>query len=914
MIRLLRPLAKRARFMPTKQFPQHGRENLTALFAISYFDSSPGLFRTAVSSCLSSAALESSENQTTRNTVEHQYSASLASQVERLKRIRNVGILAHVDAGKTTVTERMLALAGVVHRAGSVDTGDTVTDFLPAERERGITIQSAAISFEWKTKDNVTVHLIDTPGHVDFSVEVNRSVAVLDGAVLVVDAVAGVQAQTETVWRALRRPWVHSFFTNNHLEDKDDSHDIDVYDHEPLPCLALVNKMDKDGSHFGNAIQSLKNKLQGANPIPIQIPLFWTSNLPPPKQGESFDFNNIVAVPINQKNSQEGSFVGTLDLVNLRLIVWPDVPMSSVGNIEQCSPMVFKLDSSHEHLLQAAKRARTDLIAALADVDETMADYFLMEDDPPNTEIHHALRRATLSRKALPVLASAALRGKGVEPVLDAVADFLPHPLDRMPPALLQLDHATENDDKKNKKKQKKAKAENTSVGTKYALGHPLHPSLLAMAFKVIHMKGRGGSGDGRVVFARVYSGKLQTRDTVKCITPVMQKQMSDTSHHSKPRVERIGAMLELAGGRFDNLEDGICYSGDVCALVGLKTVVTGDTILLQETAKHSKVTQNVCLAGVAAPRPVLTVRLEVENSQEEAKLSHALACLTVEDPSLVVEQTESTTLLSGLGELHIEVTADRLMREYGIAVSIGAPSVAYRETVTQAVETDGLYQYDRTIGGTRLEGSVHLRLEPMEAALNSHVLTLQDPVVVLGPQARSFLEVDPDDEEDEIIYTSEVAKALIAGLQGALRRGALGPYALGNVKCTVINVDAKGGLSSLQALPGSIRAAAANAVTNLLSRFARTSCSVMEPTMSVEVTAPSSMVGSILSDLNTRRGLIGDVVLGDNAHSKTLIRADVPLAEILGYAGSLRSLTGGEATFTAEYKGHVLCDKSVTR
>ena len=323
------------------------------------------------------------------------------AEIRRLTHLRNVGILAHVDAGKTTVTERMLALAGVVRRAGSVDDGNTVTDYLPAERERGITIQSAAISFEWgwhnnRTGDdydannNVTVHLIDTPGHVDFSVEVNRSVAVLDGAVLVVDAVAGVQAQTETVWKALTRPSL-----NNHDPSKLQSAMSQDHVHEPLPCLALINKMDKEGCHFGNAISSLRRKLPGANPIPIQIPLFRSSD----KHQTSLLGPSIVAISPEDMGSTTGEFIGVVDLIHMRAIVWPDVPLSNggVNNVELCVPSVIPLlkSDSHPHdpvnpecqVTREALAARTELVAALADVDESIEEYFLNEEDPNNAEV-----------------------------------------------------------------------------------------------------------------------------------------------------------------------------------------------------------------------------------------------------------------------------------------------------------------------------------------------------------------------------------------------------------------------------------------------------------------------------------------------------------------------------------------------
>jgi elongation factor G len=557
-----------------------------------------------------------------------------SAEIRRLTHLRNVGILAHVDAGKTTVTERMLALAGVVRRAGSVDDGNTVTDYLPAERERGITIQSAAISFEWSwhnnrtgddydPNDNVTVHLIDTPGHVDFSVEVNRSVAVLDGAVLVVDAVAGVQAQTETVWRAMTRPSL-----NNHDPSNPSSQD---HVHEPLPCIALINKMDKEGCHFGNAITSLRHKLPGANPVPIQMPLFRSSN----KNDTSLLDSDIVAIPPEDMGTTPGEFTGVVDLIHMRAIVWPDVPVSSGGidNVELYAPTVVPLlkSDSHPHepvdsecqVTREALVARAELVASLADVDESIEEYFLNEEDPNNAEIRSALRRATLERRALPVMAGAALKARGIEPLLDSIADLLPSPLDRMPPALTVLEE--------NAKQQQQGT--NKDVLRKITLGHPLHPSLLAFAFKVVHMKGRGGSGDGRVVFARVYSGQLKDRDSVRVISPPVVGESPE-----KPRTERIGGMLELAGGRFDNMEGGSCNSGDVCALVGLKSVVTGDTIMLasesnkkgKRKGKKQAVDKNVCLAGVASPPPVLTVRFEAESSRA-ADPSHRRASASVD-------------------------------------------------------------------------------------------------------------------------------------------------------------------------------------------------------------------------------------------------------------------------------------------
>jgi len=852
---------------------------------------------------------------------------ALVAEIQRLAHLRNVGILAHVDAGKTTVTERMLALAGVVRSAGNVDDGNTVTDFLPAERERGITIQSAAISFDWgwhntlpnhhhfspedddyEQNDCVRVQLIDTPGHIDFSVEVNRSVAVLDGAVLVVDAVAGVQAQTETVWRAITRPsW------NNHALQEDEAAPPRRQDHahEPLPCLALINKMDKDGSHFGKAIESLRDKLPGAYPIAIQIPLFRTGRDGSLREASIRGSNDalpsyLVAVPPEELHSVNGEFVGVVDLIHMRAIIWPD-HTAGAADVENCIPNVVNLlkPESHDSLrpdcqvTQVALKARTNLIEDLANVDPAIEEFYLNDEDISNAELRLALRRATMAHKAVPVMAGAALKGKGIEPLLDAVADFLPSPLDRMPPALNRLGEDSSS-------------ALPAGIPEKrITLGHPLHSSLLALAFKVVHMKGRGGSGDGRVVFARVYSGQLKERESIQIVSPPALGEAPE-----KPREERVGGMLELAGGRFNNVEGGLCKSGEVCALVGLKTVMTGDTILLTSDminssgkGKKAKCSQDlVCLAGVASPKPVITVRLEAETSGEQQRLSEALQLMSVEDPSLVVEETDSSTLLSGLGELHIEVTLDRLYREHGLQVMVGPPAVAYRETVEDTIESPGgLLEYDRTIGGTRLQGAVHLVISPSQIDSSSSCVMLSEPVVTVGAKARGFLGFNVDLTEEELLKKSDLARALIRGCQGALKRGPLKSVAMANLVCHIEDVDSEGGLAALKALPGALQAAAANAVATTL-REHKHSCTVLEPTMSVEITLPNGMVGGVLSDLNGRRGTASDVIVGDDAQAKSLMRGEVPLAEILGYANSLRSLTGGEGAFTAEYKGHSPC------
>jgi len=901
-------------------------------------------------------------------------------------------------------------LAGVVRHVGRVDTGNTVTDYLPQERERGITIQSAAIQFDWgwhhnhhhhnhhhkekelhpetgraatdrddddddgstsssaadlsidPANDRVRIALIDTPGHVDFSVEVHRSVAVLDGAILVVDAVAGVQAQTETVWRAMQ-------------------------DHSPagnaLPSLLVVNKMDKEGCNYANAIQSIRDKLPGANPLPIQLPLFRLEQPPSPDYNNAMNLPNLVVVGAGNGGSSSlkygsscsnnaadrysgmGEFVGVLDLIHMRAIVYPETNSNSSKSVEECVPDVYPLllgggssstwDSNPEGdtlidldcpITQAALEARHDLVEQLAGDcgDGRMEEYYLEDAMPSPRTLQRSVRAATLNHTALPVLAAAALRGKGIEPLMDSIADLLPSPLDRPAPCLISnnMDQSADDD---------LSALRPASELTDYhdTLGHPMNQDLLAFAFKVCHLQGgRGGSGDGRVVFCRVYSGTLKERDVLHVVSPPTKGDEGLVAM-SEPRKERVGGMLELKGGLFTNKENGVCHSGEVCALVGLKSVVTGDTLVLAKKKNQSKKQQKkndksnatgttknsiVCLAGVASPKPVLQVRLEAETQQEQVRLSECLQLLAVEDPSLHIEESESGTLLSGLGELHVEITLDRLHREFGLSVQQGNPRVAYRETLLEGVETNngGLLQFDRTVGDTRLQAAVHLRLEPDSSIGNlcnsdeGEAYLPHEPIVTVGPKVLEYLQLKPNGTNEEYMSKCSVYKALVQGCQGALRRGPLGSYAMANVKCHVEAIDADDGLTGLQALPGALRAAAMHAIGRTLGEQAMEQGHVrlLEPTMSVEVSCPNDMVGTVLSDLTSRRGTIGDVLTGNHnnsesggsvassvVHQKTLVRGLVPLKEILGYANILRSITGGEGSFTAEYKGHSVCSSS---
>ncbi|KAL7561224.1 hypothetical protein ACA910_004146 [Epithemia clementina (nom. ined.)] len=596
----------------------------------------------------------------------------------------------------------------------------------------------------------------------------------------------------------------------------------------------------------------------------------------------------------------------------MRVVVWPDhkTCQNDISIVENCIPTVIPLWTDDHELLypdcsisQVAVRARTDLVGAMADVDEGIEELYLNEQDPTTADLRQAIRRATISHRILPVMAAAAVQGKGIEPCLDAIADFLPSPIDRMSPSLTNL-----------REKQKKRPVNEFPLSeidrrNQVTLGHCFHPTLLALAFKVLHMKGRGGSGDGRVVFARVYSGKIRCRDVVHIVRPPAPGEQSQA-----PRTERVGGMLELT--HFCNLENGEALSGDVCALVGLKSVVTGDTIMMApprgKKPKGESVEYAYC-AGVTSPKPVLTVKLEAESTSEQTRLIEALTLMSIEDPSLVVKESDSYTLLSGLGELHIDVTLDRIRREHGIAVIAGIPSVAYRETVTATMETDGMVNFERTIGDTRMQASIHLKLEPLLEWENEEdrCQILSDPSVTLSPAVLTYLGFEGfNGRIVDLENKSPVVKSLLEGCRGALKRGPTG-YGMANLTCQVVQIDAENGVAGMQAMPGALRAAAAHVVHMLMSE-GKGNCCVLEPKMSLELSVPNEMVGAVLSDLTGRRGTVDDVFLGDVASvdRKALVRGEVPLIEILGYANSLRSLTGGEASFTSEYKGHSPCAK----
>jgi len=859
----------------------------------------------------------------------------------RLANHRNVGVLAHVDAGKTTITEQMLTLSGSIRLAGNVDDGTTVMDYLPAERERGITIQSAAISFPWNLINGKgKIHLIDTPGHVDFMIEVNRSLSILDGAILVVDAVAGVQAQTQVIWRAINRS--------------------EVVDRESLPCLVFVNKMDRYPSDFYSAVMSIENKLLGINPVVIQIPLIRMS-LNASNDEIDGDFKNIRVISKNYQTN-DGCFTGLVDLIQMKAIIWPDISSSvSESSVERQVPYVVPLDYSqtrepvYKYVTKTAKIERQALIESLAEVNETIEEYYLIGYDPENNVLKASIRESTIQRKVAPVFAGAALRGMGIELLLDAVFDLLPCPIDRMPPGFFSRKESYSSKKKINQECEfiKKSNIDIFPMAKRIPFGHPLHPSLLAFVFKVVHMRKRGGSGDGRVAFARIYSGKIQAKDKVEIISPSVN--CNESIEKIKSRTERVDGLLELACAQSNNLEGGICQSGEVCALIGLKTVVTGDTLLSSldwtddmrksmgnKTIKYNNddnlffdIDSNTdrFLSGVKSPNPVLTVRMEALSSHEQEKLSQTLELLAVEDPSLNIHDDQSVTLVSGLGELHLEIVLDRLRREHGVQVWTGQPDVAYKESIMfkddinpTIVETKGLATYNCTTGSKRMSVSMSLRLQHISRQSTKSTIHKQsctiplDPIATIGPLAKIFLGINKNTAEKELAQKDVAAHALISGCLGSLKRGPLSSYPLANVLCQIVDVYIEGGITSDTSISGVLRAAVSNIISMTLKENKR-SFVILEPFMNLEIFVPRNIVGPVISDLTSRRGVVVDInmdvdacsrstIIARDSHSdsSTVVYGEVPLSEIIGYASVLRNITRGQGTFSTSYKGYAPC------
>lgn len=669
--------------------------------------------------------------------------------VERLRRLRNIGIIAHIDAGKTTTTERILYYSGRTYRMGNVDEGTTVTDWMVQERERGITIQSAAITSEWQ---GYQINLIDTPGHIDFTAEVQRSLRVLDGGVVVFDAVAGVEPQSETVWRQANRYGV--------------------------PRICFVNKMDRIGADFWRTIDMIRDRL-GAKPLAVQVPI-----------------------------GAEELFSGMVDLFSLKAWTFP----GALGANPQEVPIP-------DNLVEQVATARETMIERIAETDEALTTKFLEGDEISVEELRLALRAATLSGKLVPVLCGSSLRTKGVQLLLDAVIDYLPSPLD-VPPV-----HGTHPDTEQEEKR-------------------PPDPNapVAALVFKI-----QTDPFIGRLAYVRVYSGIMQSG------------QMLQNS--TRDRKERIGRLVQVYAEKRNDITE--IRAGDIGAIVSVKQTYTGET-LCDPSAP-------IVLEPIDFPEPVISVSVEPKTKTDQDKLANAMQRLAEEDPTFRVKVDADTgqTLISGMGELHLEVLVDRMQREFGVQAHIGRHQVAYRETITRktAIET----RFVRQSGGRGQYAHIIVQLEPM-------------------PRGGGFEFVD---KVTGGAIPREFITPVSHGLRDAMENGVLGGYPLVDIKATLIG----GSYHEVDSSDMAFRIAGSMALREGAEKAAPV---LLEPVMRIEVVVPETSTGDVIGDLVARRGQISGLEM--HSLGMQVVKATVPLAEMVGYATNLRSSTQGRGTFTMEF------------
>ncbi len=667
-----------------------------------------------------------------------------------LENVRNIGIMAHIDAGKTTTTERILYYTGRTHKMGEVHEGAAVMDWMAQEQERGITITSAATTAFWR---DFRINIIDTPGHVDFTVEVERSLRVLDGAIAVFDSVAGVEPQSETVWRQA--------------------------DRYKVPRIAFMNKMDRTGADFFASVQTMVDRL-GARPAPVQLPI-----------------------------GSEEHFRGVVDLVEMKAITWSDDlgTAMDVGEIPA-------------ELVEQAQEYHHQLIDAVADHDDELLETYLEDESAVTPEmLKRAIRAATLDITVTPILLGSAFKNKGVQPLLDAVIDYLPSPLD-VPP-IHGIDPRTEHE-----------------LSRRPALDEPFS----ALAFKVM-----SDPYVGRLTYLRVYSGRVKAGDRVLNTTT--------------GKTERIGRILQMHANSREDRED--IGAGEIAALVGLKTTSTGDTLAVD--------TAPIRLESMDFPEPVIAVAIEPKTKGDQDKLGAGLQRLSDEDPTFRVRTDEETgqTLISGMGELHLEIIVDRLMREFNVDANVGRPQVAYRETISKPVEkVEG--KFVRQTGGRGQYGHVVINMEPGDPGDGYEFLDK----IVGGKIPREYI------------------SSVDLGIQEAMESGVLAGYPV--VDLRVMLVD--GSYHEVDSSEIAFKVAGSMAFKNAMQRAKP---KLLEPVMAVEVVTPEGYLGDVMGDLNSRRGHIEHLEPRGNAQA---IRARVPLATMFGYATDLRSTTQGRATFTMQF------------
>jgi elongation factor G len=680
-----------------------------------------------------------------------------------LEKTRNIGIMAHIDAGKTTTTERILYYTGRTHKMGEVHEGAAVMDWMEQEQERGITITSAATACEWKGH---RINIIDTPGHVDFTVEVERSLRVLDGAIAVFDSVAGVEPQSETVWRQ-----------------------ADKYQ---VPRIAYINKMDRTGADFFNAVQTMKDRL-GANPLPIQLPI-----------------------------GQESDFVGVVDLIEMKALIWKD----ELGT-------EFETEDIPEGLVEQAGQYRTELIEACADYDDELMEAYLNEEDIPHERIAKSLHRATLDIKVTPVLCGSSFKNKGVQPLLDEIVELLPSPLE-VPPV-----HGMEPPQKGEEEGMEAERPADDSA------------PFAALAFKVM-----ADPYVGKLTYFRVYSGKLSAGSRVLNV--------------STGKTERIGRLLMMHANHREEIEE--CYAGDICAGVGLKQTSTGDTLAAPDAP--------IELETITFPEPVIAVAIEPKTKADQEKMGAALARLGEEDPTFQIESDEETgqTLIHGMGELHLEVIVDRMLREFKVDANVGRPQVAYRETIRQRVEkVEG--RFVRQTGGRGQFGHVVINIEPAPEEGFDFINKIKGGVI-----------------PGEFIGPAE------QGMEEALENGVKAGYPMVDVRIELVD----GSFHDVDSSEMAFKIAGSMAVQEAARRAKPV---LLEPVMAVEVVTPEDFLGDVIGDLSRRRGK----VQGQDQRGNALaVQAFVPLGEMFGYATAMRSMSQGRATFTMEFDHYAEAPSSI--
>lgn len=682
------------------------------------------------------------------------------ARVHPLEKYRNIGIIAHIDAGKTTTTERIMFYTGLTHRIGSVDDGNTVTDWMVQERERGITIVSAAVSAEWK---GYQVNIIDTPGHIDFTAEVQRSLRVLDGGVVVFDAVQGVEPQSETVWRQADRYGV--------------------------PRICFVNKMDRVGASYERTIETIIDRL-GAKPIPMQVPIGF-----------------------------EATFKGVVDLLSMTAIVWED----DLGK----EPKITEIPAD---LKDQAVEARAKMVERIAELDDELTMKFLEAQEIGVDELKAALRKGVIANKATPIFCGSSLKNKGVQAMLDAVIDYLPSPMDK---ATIT---ATEP-----------GNPENT-----FEIPTVDDAPLSALVFKIVT-----DPYVGRLAYIRVYSGVLSQGQTVQ--------------NSTKGKKERIGRLLKMHADRREDITE--IRAGDIGAILGFKDSFTGDTLCD---------TKSLALESISFPEPVISIAIEPKSSSDQEKMGEALRKLAEEDPTFRVNSDDSTgqTVIRGMGELHLDIIVDRLLREFKVQANVGTPRVAYRESITKPVKEVN-YKYAKQSGGKGQYGHVVFALEPGERGSG----IIFENKIVGGSIPKE--------------YINPIEK----GFREACESGILAGYPVVDLKITLFD-------GSFHEVDSSEMAFKLAASMGFKEGMQKGNAILLEPMMKVEVVAPEEYLGDVMGQVNSRRGLIqGMDVRPGNAQA---VRAMVPLGEMFGYATQLRSATQGRGVFSMEFDHYAPVAQSV--